>query len=149
MEEISARKMVDVALEGHEKRILHSDCRWDGTRFACYSNTKLDFNSVDLCFDKQSTNWKALTKRTQAVIVTAATSEAYVVQMWTFLVVLVMFGWPVIKKLNLLTLNLLGAFLDSCYRLSSGLWKLHGILEVASSERSVRVAFAHEQFTTW
>lgn len=77
----------------------------------------LDFNSVDLCFDKQSTNWKALTKRTQAVIVTAATSEAYVVQMWTFLVVLVMFGWPVIKKLNLLTLNLLGAFLDSCYRL--------------------------------
>ena len=117
MEEISARKMVDVALEGHEKRILHSDCRWDGTRFACYSNTELDFNSVDLCFDKQSTNWKALTKRTQAVIVTAATSEAYVVQMWTFLVVLVMFGWPVIKKLNLLTLNLLGAFLDSCYRL--------------------------------
>ena len=77
----------------------------------------LDFNSVDLCFDKQSTNWKALTKRTQAVIVTAATSEAYVVQMWTLLVVLVMFGWPVIKKLNLLTLNLLGAFLDSCYRL--------------------------------
>lgn len=77
----------------------------------------LDFNSVDLCFDMQSTKWEALPKRTQAVIVTGATSEAYVVQMWTFLVVLVMFGWPMMKKLNLLTLNLLGAFLDSCYRL--------------------------------
>ena len=77
----------------------------------------LDFNSVDLCFDMQSTNWTALPKKTQAVMVTAATTEAYVVQMWTFLVVLVMFGWHVIKKLNLLTLNLLGAFLDTCYRL--------------------------------
>ena len=77
----------------------------------------LDFNSVDLCFDMQSTNWTTLPKTLQAVMVTAATTEAYFVQMWTFLVVLVIFGWPVIKKLNLLTLNLLGAFLDTCYRL--------------------------------
>ena len=77
----------------------------------------LDFNSVDLCFDMQSSNWTALPKGTQAVMVTAATTEAYVVQLWTFLVMLVVFGWPLIKKLNLLVLNLLGAFLDTCYRL--------------------------------
>ena len=77
----------------------------------------LDFNSVDLCFDMQSKNWTALPKRTQAVMVTAATTEAYVVQLWTFLVMLVVFGWHLIKKLNLLILNLLGAFLDTCYRL--------------------------------
>ena len=28
-----------------------------------------------------------------------------------------MFGWPLVKKLNLLILNLLGAFFDTCYRL--------------------------------
>ncbi|XP_078380081.1 uncharacterized protein LOC144663023 [Oculina patagonica] len=77
----------------------------------------LDFNSVDLCFDMQSTNWTALPKRTQAIMVTAASTEAYVVELWSFLLVLVMFGWPMIKKLNLLILNLLGAFIDTCYRL--------------------------------
>ena len=77
----------------------------------------IDFNTVDLCYEMQSKNWTALPKRIQAVIVTAATTEAYLVQLWTFLVVLTMFGWRLIKELNLLTLNLLGAFFDTCYRL--------------------------------
>ncbi len=76
----------------------------------------LDFNFVDLCFDMQSTNWTALHKRTQAVIVTAATAKAYLVQLWSFLLVVVMFGWPVIKKLNRLTFNLLGSFIVTCYK---------------------------------
>ncbi|XP_073246695.1 uncharacterized protein [Porites lutea] len=77
----------------------------------------IDFNTVDLCYDMQSKNWTALPKRIQAVMVTAATTEAYYVQLWTFLVVLTMFGWRLIKELNLLILNLLGAFFDTCYRL--------------------------------
>ena len=77
----------------------------------------LDFNSVDLCYDKQVTNWKALPRKIQAIIVTAASSEAYFVQLWVFFLVLTIFGWPMVKKLNLLSLNLLGAFLDTCYRL--------------------------------
>ena len=76
----------------------------------------LDFNTVDLCFDRQK-NWTTVTKRTQAVIVTGACCEAYVVQLWNFFVVLFLFGWPLIKELNLLVLNLLGAFVDTCYRL--------------------------------
>ena len=78
----------------------------------------LDLNSVDLCFDKQSGNWKTLPHKIQAIVVTSAAAEAYVVQLWPFLLVLVMFGWALVKKLNLLTLNLLGAFLDTYYRLS-------------------------------
>lgn len=85
----------------------------------------LDFNTVDVCFDMQSSNWTAVPKGTQAIIVTAATSEAYVVQLWSFLVVMCLFGWPLIKELNLLVLNLLGAFLDSCYRLSLQVYDIY------------------------
>ena len=77
----------------------------------------LDFNTVDLCFDWQKSNWTALPKRTQAVMVTGACCQAYMVQLWSFLVVLFLFGWPLIKELNLLVLNLFGAFVDTCYRL--------------------------------
>jgi len=37
--------------------------------------------------------------------------------MSSFLVLITMFDWPLVRKLNLLTLNLLGAFFDTCYRL--------------------------------
>ena len=79
----------------------------------------LDFNSADLCYDKQlHGHWdSALPHRIQAIIVSAEVAEGYVVQMWTFLLIITMFGWPFVKKLNLLILNLLGAFLDTCYRL--------------------------------
>ena len=77
----------------------------------------LDFNTVDLCYDMQSKNWTAIPKRIEAVMVTADTTEAYLVKLWSFLVVLTMFGWRLIKELNLLFLNLLGAFLGTCYRL--------------------------------
>ena len=77
----------------------------------------LDFNTVVLCHDMQSKNWTAIPKRIQAVVVTADTTEAFLVQLWPFLVVLTMFGWRSIKKLNLLFLNLLGAFLVTCYKL--------------------------------
>jgi len=78
----------------------------------------LDFNSVDLCYDKQlHGNWTTLPRNIQAIIVTAETVEAYVAQLWTFLLIITMFGWHLVKKLNLLILNLLGAFCDTCYRL--------------------------------
>ena len=78
----------------------------------------LDFNSVDLCYDKQlNGHWDSLPRKIQAIIVSAEVAEGYVVQMWTFLLMITMFGWPFVKELNLLILNLLGAVLDSCYRL--------------------------------
>ena len=78
----------------------------------------LDFNSVDLCYDRQlHGHWKSLPHKIQAIIVTAETVEAYIIQMWSFLLIITMFGWPLVKRLNLLVLNLLGAFFDTCYRL--------------------------------
>jgi len=75
------------------------------------------FASDILCFNWKSTNWTALPEKTQAFVVTEGTIRAYFIQMWTFFVALLIFGWPVIKKLNLLTLNLLCAFFDTCFRL--------------------------------
>ena len=77
----------------------------------------IDLNTVDVCYDMQSKNWTAIPKRIQAVVVTADTTEAFFVELWTFLVVFTMFGWRLIKELNLLFLNLLGPFFDTCYRL--------------------------------
>ena len=74
----------------------------------------IDFNTVDLCYDLMSKNWTAIPKRIQAVVVTADTTEAFFVELWTFLVVLTMFGWRLIKELNLLFLNLLGPSFDTC-----------------------------------
>ena len=78
----------------------------------------LDFNSVDLCYDRQlHGHWNSLPHKIQAIIVTAETVEAYIIQMWSFLLIVTMFSWPLVKRLNLLVLNLLGAFFDTCYRL--------------------------------
>ncbi|XP_078350057.1 uncharacterized protein LOC144639498 [Oculina patagonica] len=78
----------------------------------------LDFNSVDLCYEQKTNgHWKTIPPYIQAIIVTADTTEAYVIQMWPFLLIITMFGWHLVKKLNLLILNLLAAFLDTCYRL--------------------------------
>ena len=77
----------------------------------------LDFNFVDLCFDRQHGHWNSLPPNIQAIIMTGECLQAYVVQMWTFLLIVTMFGWHLVKKLDSLILNLLGAFCDTCYRL--------------------------------
>ncbi|XP_067044642.1 uncharacterized protein [Acropora muricata] len=50
-------------------------------------------------------------------MVTGACCEGYVVQLWSFFVMLFLFGWPLIKELNLLVLNLVCALVDTCYHL--------------------------------
>ena len=50
------------------------------------------------------------------MILTVSITKPYVIQLWTLLTVITMFDWFV-KKPNLIKLNLLGAFLDTCYRL--------------------------------
>ena len=42
--------------------------------------------------------------------ITAVTAESFVVKIWSFPLITTMFGWSLVKKLNLLILNLLGAF---------------------------------------
>ena len=86
----------------------------------------LDFNSIDLCYEMFETNqmhtgsfinWNTTSRKIQAIIVTGDNTESCVIQMLPFLLILTMFGWPLVKKLNLLALNLLAPFLQTCYYL--------------------------------
>ena len=66
----------------------------------------MDFLARDVCRHRNSLLYK----------IAVDTTESFVVKMWPFLLIITMFGWPLVKKLNLLTLSLLGALLDTCYR---------------------------------
>ena len=68
-------------------------------------------------FNVQKTNWTAVSKRYQRMIVTVSITETFVIQLWSLLLMLTMFESSLIKKLNLITLNLLGASFDTCFRL--------------------------------
>ena len=77
----------------------------------------LNLRTLDFCFNVQKTNWTAVSKRYQRMIVTVSITETFVIQLWSLLLMLTMFESSLIKKLNLITLNLLGASFDACYRL--------------------------------
>ena len=77
----------------------------------------LNLRTSDYCFNVQKTNWTAVSKRYQKVIVTVEVIKTFVIQLWSLFLMLTMFESSLIKKLNLITLNLLGASFDTCYRL--------------------------------
>ena len=77
----------------------------------------LDFNTADLCYEK-TFQWNSMPKIIQSIRVTGQSVEGFFIQLWHFFIMLCMFGSSVMKELNLLTLNLLAAFTDACYRLS-------------------------------
>ena len=77
----------------------------------------LNLRTSDFCFNVQKTNWTAVSMRYQKVIVTVEVIETFVIQLWSLLLMLTMFESSLIKKLNLITLNFLGASFDTCYRL--------------------------------
>ena len=68
-------------------------------------------------FNVQKTNWTAVSKRYRRMIVTVSITETFVIQLWSLLLMLTMFESSLIKKLNLITLNPLGASFDTCFRL--------------------------------
>ena len=114
--------MAIVALEGHEVRILHVDSRRRCVGVTRYF--KLNFNTdftfertLDFCFNVQKTNWTVIFKRYQRMKVTVSIIETFVIQLWSLLLMLTIFERSLIKKLNLIPLNLLGASFDACYRL--------------------------------
>ena len=76
----------------------------------------LDFNTVDLCYP-ETFNWNSMPQIIQSIRVTAQSVEGFFTELWHFLIMLCMFGSSVMKELNLLTINLLAAFTDACYRL--------------------------------
>ena len=121
MEKISPANMAIVALEGHEVRIFHVDSRRrcvGVTRyFKLYFNTDFKFERTLDFFNVQKTNWTVIFKRYRRMKVTVSIIETFVIQLWSLLLMLKIFERSLIKKLNLVPLNLLGPSFDACYRL--------------------------------
>ena len=78
----------------------------------------LEFNSADLCYGMQY-----VPKKIKNIILTGDVVWSYLVELWSFLLILTMFGWQFVKRLNLLSLNLIAAFLGTIYRLYIHLYK--------------------------
>jgi len=76
----------------------------------------LDLNTADLCYEK-TFRWDSIPPLIQSIRVTGQCVEGFFIEIWHFSIMLCMFGCLVMKELNLLTINLLAAFTDSCYRL--------------------------------
>ena len=76
----------------------------------------LDFNTADLCYEK-TLNWNTMPPIVQRVRVVSQSVEGFIIELWHISIMLCMFGYSVLKDLNLLTINLLAAFADVCYRL--------------------------------
>ena len=51
----------------------------------------LNLRSLDFCFNVQKTNWTAVSKRYQRIIVTVAVIETFVIQLWSLLLMLTLF----------------------------------------------------------
>ena len=76
----------------------------------------LDFNTADLCYEK-TLNWNTMPPIIQSIRVVSQSVEGFIIELWHFSIMLCMFGYSVMKDLNLLAMNLLAAFADACYRL--------------------------------
>ncbi|XP_032226584.2 uncharacterized protein LOC116609874 [Nematostella vectensis] len=87
----------------------------------------LDFNTADLCYDK-TPEWDKMPRGVQSIRVTGQAVEGFVIELWDFLLLSTAFPWSLMKELNLLTLNLLAAFIDMSYRLY---FQLFGIYKVS------------------
>ena len=86
----------------------------------------LDFNSADLCYGG-TTKWDKMPHAVGAVRVTGQAVEGFIIEMWDYLLLSTVFPWSILKELNLLTLNLLAAFVDMSYRLY---FQLYGIYKI-------------------
>ena len=76
----------------------------------------LDFNTADICYEK-TLKWNTMPPIVQRVRVVSQSVEGFIIELWHISIMLCMFGYSVLKDLNLLTINLLAAFADVCYRL--------------------------------
>ncbi|XP_032226762.1 uncharacterized protein LOC116610153 [Nematostella vectensis] len=86
--------------------------------------TFLDFNFADLCYEKTS-EWNTMPLKIQRIRVTAQSVEGFTIELWYFLVLTTAFPGSLLKKLNLLVLNLLAAFTDMSYRLYLQLYGIY------------------------
>ena len=84
--------MAIVALEGHEVRILHTDSWRRCVGVTRYFNADFEFENFRvLFFYVQKTNWTAVSKRYQRMLVTVSITETFVIKLCSLLLMLTMF----------------------------------------------------------
>ena len=74
----------------------------------------IDINTIHYCHWVAQKNLKRL-RVSQRVVGSAF--QSFLMEFWQFLTLWIVFGWPMLKKLNLLTITMLVAFGDFSYRL--------------------------------
>ena len=106
--------------------------------------------TLDFCFNVQKTNWTVIFKRYQRMKVTVSIIETFVIQLWSLLLMLKIFERSLIKKLNLIPLNLLGASFDACYRLYCQMYGVYKkFLDVLPAQLPLCSFASDEKFIHW
>ena len=76
----------------------------------------LDINLGENCFNYNN-RWYEMPVNVRRIRLTTQVIEGMVIQFWSLTCILAIFGWPLVKELNLLNWNMLVAFMDGIYRL--------------------------------
>ena len=76
----------------------------------------LDLNLAETCFNYND-RWYEMPIKVRRIRLTTQVFEGIIVQLWSLTCILAIFGWPLVKELNLLNWNMLVAFMDGMYRL--------------------------------
>ena len=74
----------------------------------------LDINTAGVCFGYKN-KWYDVPVYIQRIRVTARVLEGLVIQLWSFMVFIAVFGWLLMKQLNLLFWNMLLSFIGGFY----------------------------------
>ncbi|XP_031551719.1 uncharacterized protein LOC116288986 [Actinia tenebrosa] len=86
----------------------------------------LNFVTVEWC-NEDTPHWNRMPIKVQRLRVTAESIEGFFIQMWDFFCILLLFPLPLVNNLHLLTLNLLGSFIDITFKLFLQLYGIYRI----------------------
>ena len=84
----------------------------------------IDINTAVAC---STVNWNDIPIALQRLVVVAESCTGWIIQLFHIFTMYCVFGWSLIKDLNLMSLNLIAAYADSIYRLSFHVFDCYGL----------------------
>ena len=89
-----------------------------GTFVGIFSSTLMWFalNTSELCYD-YTDKWYSMPLKIQHTRITTHALKSMIIQFWHFYCILFIFGFPLVKEVNLLSWNMLASLGDAIYRL--------------------------------
>ena len=84
----------------------------------------LDLNLAGICYQFNG-NWYKMPHDVQNIRLTSQVVKAIIVQWWPMSVFLPVFGWKLVKQLNLLPWTMLASFIDANYRLFLHVYQMY------------------------